>query len=138
MCGFALLCAYLQIFCVHGGLSPQIDTLEHIMALDRIQEVPHEGPMTDLLWSDPDDRMGWGISPRGAGYTFGKDLTQQFNHTNGLVLIARGHQVVMEGYNWIHDKNIVTINSKPNHCFRCGNQGAVMQLDEHLDFTLYV
>jgi hypothetical protein len=37
-----------------------------------VQEVPHEGPMCDLLWSDPDDRCGWGISPRGAGYTFGQ------------------------------------------------------------------
>ena len=45
----------------------QIDTLEHILQLDRVQEVPHEGPMCDLLWSDPDDRCGWGISPRGAG-----------------------------------------------------------------------
>jgi diadenosine tetraphosphatase ApaH/serine/threonine PP2A family protein phosphatase len=35
-------------------------------------QVPHEGPMCDLLWSDPDDRCGWGISPRGAGYTFGQ------------------------------------------------------------------
>ncbi|KAG5841405.1 hypothetical protein ANANG_G00199160 [Anguilla anguilla] len=59
-----------QIFCLHGGLSPSIDTLDHIRALDRLQEVPHEGPMCDLLWSDPDDRGGWGISPRGAGYTF--------------------------------------------------------------------
>ena len=44
-------------------------------ALDRLQEVPHEGPMCDLLWSDPDDRGGWGISPRGAGYTFGQVRT---------------------------------------------------------------
>jgi diadenosine tetraphosphatase ApaH/serine/threonine PP2A family protein phosphatase len=41
------------VFCLHGGLSPSIDTLDHIRALDRIQEVPHEGPMCDLLWSDP-------------------------------------------------------------------------------------
>merc|ERR1711953_644606 len=61
-----------QIFALHGGLSPSIDTLDHIRALDRLQEVPHEGPMCDLLWSDPDDRGGWGISPRGAGYTFGQ------------------------------------------------------------------
>lgn len=47
-----------------GGLSPSIDTLDHIRQLDRVQEVPHEGPMCDLLWSDPDDRKGWGISPR--------------------------------------------------------------------------
>ena len=56
-----------QVFCLHGGLSPTLDTLDNIRALDRIQEVPHEGPMCDLLWSDPDDRHGWGISPRGAG-----------------------------------------------------------------------
>jgi len=60
-----------QIFCLHGGLSPSIDSLNHIMDQNRVQEVPHEGPMCDLLWSDPDDRSGWGISPRGAGYTFG-------------------------------------------------------------------
>ncbi|KAL3577753.1 hypothetical protein D5086_019257 [Populus alba] len=89
-----------QIFCLHGGLSPSLDTLDNIRALDRIQEVPHEGPMCDLLWSDPDDRCGWGISPRGAGYTFGQDIAHLFNHTNGLTLISRAHQLVMEGYNW--------------------------------------
>ncbi|KAL3582768.1 hypothetical protein D5086_017100 [Populus alba] len=86
-----------QIFCLHGGLSPSLDTLDNIRALDRIQEVPHEGPMCDLLWSDPDDRCGWGISPRGAGYTFGQDIAGHFNHTNGLSLISRAHQLVMEG-----------------------------------------
>jgi serine/threonine-protein phosphatase 2A catalytic subunit len=124
-----------QIFCLHGGLSPQIDTLEHIMSLDRVQEVPHEGSMCDLLWSDPDDRCGWGISPRGAGYTFGQDLSEQFNHTNGLTLISRAHQLVMEGYNWTHDKHVVTIFSAPNYCYRCGNQAAIMEMDEHLEYT---
>ena len=56
---------------------------------DRLQEVPHEGPMCDLLWSDPDDRGGWGISPRGAGYTFGQDISETFNHSNGLTLVSR-------------------------------------------------
>ena len=63
-----------EIFCLHGGLSPSIETLDNIRNFDRVQEVPHEGPMCDLLWSDPDDRCGWGISPRGAGYTFGQVL----------------------------------------------------------------
>lgn len=61
--------------------------------------------MCDLLWSDPDDRCGWGISPRGAGYTFGQDIASQFNHTNGLSLISRAHQLVMEGYNWAQVDN---------------------------------
>lgn len=86
-----------QIFCLHGGLSPSIDTLDHVRGIDRVQEVPHEGPMCDLLWSDPDDRCGWGISPRGAGYTFGQDISEAFNHNNGLTLVARAHQLVMEG-----------------------------------------
>ena len=44
----------LQIFCVHGGISPSIITLDQIRAIDRKQEVPHDGPMCDLLWSDPE------------------------------------------------------------------------------------
>jgi len=124
-----------QFFCLHGGLSPSVDTLDHIRALDRIQEVPHEGPMCDLLWSDPDDRSGWGISPRGAGYTFGQDISEQFNHNNNLKMIARAHQLVMEGYTQTHDKNVTTIFSAPNYCYRCGNQAAIMEVDEHLRQT---
>lgn len=124
-----------QIFCLHGGLSPSIDTLLNIMDQDRVAEVPHEGPVCDLLWSDPDDRPGWGISPRGAGYTFGQDISESFNHNNGLTLVARAHQLVMEGYNWCHEKHVVTIFSAPNYCYRCGNQAAIMEIDEHLEYT---
>ena len=52
--------------------------------------------MCDLLWSDPDERAGWGVSPRGAGFTFGQDVAEAFNQKNGLTLIARAHQLVME------------------------------------------
>ncbi|KAF7796472.1 hypothetical protein EIP86_007649 [Pleurotus ostreatoroseus] len=124
-----------QIFCLHGGLSPSIDTLDHVRSIDRVQEVPHEGPMCDLLWSDPDDRCGWGISPRGAGYTFGQDISEAFNHNNGLTLVARAHQLVMEGYNWGQDRNVVTIFSAPNYCYRCGNQAAIMEIDEKLSYS---
>lgn len=94
--------------------------------------------MCDLLWSDPDDRSGWGISPRGAGYTFGQDISEQFNHNNGLSLVARAHQLVMEGYNWCQDHNVVTIFSAPNYCYRCGNQAAVMEIDEKMQQHLCV
>jgi serine/threonine-protein phosphatase 2A catalytic subunit len=65
-----------KIFCLHGGLSPSLDTRDQVKGLDRVQEVPHEGSMCDLLWSDPDDRCGWGLSPRGAGFTFGEDISE--------------------------------------------------------------
>ena len=44
-----------QIFCLHGGLSPSIKTLNDIRDLQRVQEVPETGAGSDLLWSDPDD-----------------------------------------------------------------------------------
>ena len=91
--------------------------------------MPHEGPMCDLLWSDPDDRAGWGISPRGAGYTFGHDITNQFNHNNKLKMICRAHQLVQEGYVYWHDQNVTTIFSCPNYCYRCGNQAAFAEID---------
>jgi serine/threonine-protein phosphatase 2A catalytic subunit len=121
-----------SIFCLHGGLSPSIDTLDHVRQLDRVQEVPHEGPMCDLLWSDPDDRSGWGISPRGAGFTFGADISAAYNHRNGLSTVARAHQLVMEGYNWSHEGSVVTIFSAPNYCYRCGNQAAILEVDEQM------
>ena len=68
----------------------------HIMYSYRLYQPSLQGPMCDLLWSDPDDRGGWGISPRGAGYTFGQDISENFNHNNNLTLISRAHQLVME------------------------------------------
>ena len=121
-----------EIFCLHGGLSPTLDTLAHIRNLDRAQEVPHEGPMCDLLWSDPEDRTGWGVSPRGAGYTFGADISEQFCRNNGLKSIARAHQLVNDGYSWAHQDKVVTIFSAPNYCYRCGNLAGLLELDEHM------
>jgi len=121
-----------RVFAVHGGLSPQITTLDQIRVLDRRQEVPHEGPMCDLLWSDPEELDGWGLSPRGAGYLFGDEVTKKFNRVNGLNLVARAHQLVMEGYKLMFDEQLVTVWSAPNYCYRCGNVASILELDENL------
>jgi len=121
-----------KIFCVHGGLSPSINTLDQIRKIDRKQEVPHDGSMCDLLWSDPEDIDGWGLSPRGAGYLFGGDVVQQFNQTNKIDLIARAHQLVMEGYKHMFNDTLVTVWSAPNYCYRCGNVAAILEFDENL------
>jgi serine/threonine-protein phosphatase 4 catalytic subunit len=118
-------------FVVHGGLTPSCDTVDQIKSLDRFIEVPHEGPMCDLLWSDPEDITGgWGISPRGAGYIFGQDIVSQFNRTNNIKQICRSHQLVMVGYREMFDNGLVTVWSAPNYCYRCGNSGAVLEIDE--------
>eukprot|EP00611_Tribonema_gayanum_P007400 TRINITY_DN1676_c0_g2_i5.p3 TRINITY_DN1676_c0_g2~~TRINITY_DN1676_c0_g2_i5.p3 ORF type:complete len:117 (-),score=43.51 TRINITY_DN1676_c0_g2_i5:466-816(-) len=88
--------------------------------------------MCDLLWSDPEEIDGWGLSPRGAGYLFGGDVVQKFNEANGLTLIARAHQLVMEGHRSMFGGALVTVWSAPNYCYRCGNVAAILELDEHL------
>ena len=107
--------------------------------IDRKQEVPHDGPMCDLLWSDPEDTQGWGVSPRGAGYLFGSDVVAQFNATNHLDMICRAHQLVMEGFKWHFNETVLTVWSAPNYCYRCGNVAAILELDENLqrDFTIF-
>ena len=108
-----------KIFCVHGGLSPDLHKIDDIRALKRFQDVPHQGGMCDLLWSDPDDtKRGFSPSPRAAGFLFGCDITDQFLHQNGLGVISRAHQLVMDGYSRHHNKKVVTVFSAPNYCYR--------------------
>lgn len=122
-----------QVFAVHGGLSPSINSLDQIRLIDRKREVPHEGPMCDLLWSDPEEVVGWGLSPRGAGYLFGGNIVERFLHENDLTLIARAHQLVMEGYKQMFNDQLVTVWSAPNYCYRCGNVASVLKLNDKLE-----
>jgi len=123
-----------QTFAVHGGLSPSITTLSEIRYIDRKKEVPHDGAMCDLLWSDPEQIAGWGVSPRGAGYLFGLKVAETFCHTNGIHCICRAHQLVMEGFRAMFEDRVITIWSAPNYCYRCGNIAAILKVDEKLDF----
>ncbi|CAL8578592.1 sporulation-induced protein [Xanthoria parietina] len=129
-----------KVLCVHGGLSPEIRTLDQIRVIARAQEIPHEGAFCDLVWSDPEDVGTWAISPRGAGWLFGDKVATEFNHVNGLKLIARAHQLVNEGYKWhFNDKSVVTVWSAPNYCYRCGNVASIMNMGEDLQerFTIF-
>ncbi|XP_063718528.1 serine/threonine-protein phosphatase 2A catalytic subunit beta isoform-like [Symsagittifera roscoffensis] len=117
-----------DIICMHGGLSPSLPHLNSLNTIDRFQETPHEGPMADIMWSDPEEITGWGLSGRSCGYLWGRDTTSNFVHSNQLKLVCRAHQLVMDGYTWCHDKQVLTVFSAPNYCYRCGNQAAFMNV----------
>ncbi|QUC21918.1 uncharacterized protein UV8b_06159 [Ustilaginoidea virens] len=123
-----------EVLCVHGGLSPEIRTIDQIRVVARAQEIPHEGAFCDLVWSDPEDIATWAISPRGAGWLFGDKVANEFNHVNGLKLIARAHQLVNEGYKYhFAEASVVTVWSAPNYCYRCGNVASIMTVDKDLN-----
>ncbi|KAJ7902156.1 Metallo-dependent phosphatase-like protein [Mycena olivaceomarginata] len=109
-----------RIFCVHGGLSPSIHSIDQIKVLDRFREIPPDGPIADLVWSDPDaEKEDFAISPRGAGYTFGSGVMSH---------ILRAHQLCMEGYTSLFDRHLSTVWSAPNYCYRCGNSASILEV----------
>lgn len=138
-----------EIFCVHGGLSPNVQTIDQIRIIDRFREIPHDGAMADLVWSDPEetninDRSPglndlndeflsetsehFQVSPRGAGYTFGRSVVEKFLQLNGMDRIYRAHQLCSEGYQVYFDGLVTTVWSAPNYCYRCGNKASILEL----------
>ena len=102
--------------------------------IDRYGETPHEGPFSDLMWSDPDDIETWRVSMRGAGWNFGSKVTSDFVHINDLDLIARAHQLVLDGFKiWFNEQKLVTVWSAPNYCYRCGNVASILNVSENLE-----
>ncbi|KAM5489365.1 sporulation-induced protein [Microsporum audouinii] len=124
-----------KVLCLHGGLSPEIRTLDQVRIVARAQEIPHEGAFCDLVWSDPDETedLTWAVSPRGAGWLFGSRVADEFCAVNDLNLIARAHQLVNEGYKYHFDSHaMVTVWSAPNYCYRCANMASVCEVREDL------
>ncbi|KAK2352444.1 protein-serine/threonine phosphatase [Trifolium repens] len=122
-----------KILCMHGGLSPDMESLNQIKAIERPLDVPDQGLLCDLLWADPDTEIkGWGENDRGVSYTFGPDKVDEFLKKHDLDLICRAHQVVEDGYQFFADRQLVTIFSAPNYCGEFNNAGALMCVDETL------
>mmetsp|Transcript_8838 Transcript_8838/g.13114 ORF Transcript_8838/g.13114 Transcript_8838/m.13114 type:complete len:306 (+) Transcript_8838:27-944(+) len=122
-----------KIFCMHGGLSPELHTMDQIRKVIRPTDVPDAGLLCDLLWSDPDpDVKGWDVNERGVSYVFGSDIVERFLKKHELELICRAHQVVEAGYKFFAQRQLVTIFSAPNYCNEFDNAGAMMSVDETL------
>eukprot|EP00929_Paragymnodinium_shiwhaense_P110809 TRINITY_DN7806_c0_g1_i1.p1 TRINITY_DN7806_c0_g1~~TRINITY_DN7806_c0_g1_i1.p1 ORF type:complete len:915 (-),score=234.25 TRINITY_DN7806_c0_g1_i1:369-3113(-) len=122
-----------KILCMHGGLSPELQTFEQLRRIPRPSDVPDMGLVCDLLWSDPDkDETGWQENDRGISYTFGADVVEQQTMRLGLNLVVRAHQVVEDGYEFFADRRLVTLFSAPKYCGEFDNAGAMLVVDKDL------
>ena len=130
------LCAIInkKIFCVHGGISPHLKTLEDINKINRYGKIPDSGLLCDMMWSDPSQSGDeWGPNNRGISCTYNNLAINTFLKTNKLQLLCRAHQLVSEGYKFFGNNNkMITVFSAPNYCGNCGNDGAVLKINENL------
>jgi len=90
-------------FLVHGGIPIDVKSLDEIAKGDA-------DILIQLVWNDPFEGHGYRYSPRGIGYLFGIDITNDFLSSNGLKFVIRGHEPC-EGFKFNHNNRVITVFS---------------------------
>ena len=123
-----------NILCMHGGLSKDLQNIEQINKILRPTDIPNEGLLCDILWSDPNESLNedFGSNERNISVTFSKDVVKNFLEKNNLDLICRAHQVVEEGFEFFADMKLVTIFTAPNYMGEFDNNGGILEVGEDL------
>lgn len=116
--------------CMHGGLSPELNSLKQIESIPRPLIVGDQGLACDLLWSDPEEGGGWMPSDRGVSFTFGEDIVRKACKDLGIDVVFRAHQVIDNGYSFFAGRQLVTIFSASNYCGEFTNNGAMLIMDK--------
>jgi serine/threonine-protein phosphatase 2B catalytic subunit len=133
-----------KFIALHGGISPELVTVEDLTRVNRYTEPPRQGLFCDVLWSDPVANDS-GASPekykvnevRGCSYFFNASAVNTFLKRNKLLTVIRAHEAQLEGYK-MHTWNgpgefpvVITIFSAPNYCDVYNNKGAIIKFDDN-------
>ncbi|EGN92500.1 hypothetical protein SERLA73DRAFT_172829 [Serpula lacrymans var. lacrymans S7.3] len=135
-----------QFLCIHGGLSPELNTLDDIRAIDRFREPPTHGLMCDILWADPIEPFGQETNNenfvhnhvRGCSYFFTYQAACQFLERNNLLSIIRAHEAQDAGYRMYRKTkttgfpSVMTIFSAPNYLDVYNNKAAVLKYESNV------
>lgn len=135
-----------QFLCIHGGLSPELNTLDDIRTIDRFREPPTSGLMCDILWSDPVEDFGAEKTTenfvhnhvRGCSYFFTYHAACQFLERNNLLSIIRAHEAQDAGYRMYRKTkttgfpSVMTIFSAPNYLDVYNNKAAVLKYESNV------
>ena len=127
-----------RIFCVHGGMSPQLESIDQIKTIPRPIQIPEFGLLADLLWSDPDRTVReWGPSDRGVTYVWGLNPAKRFLSKSRFSVLIRAHQMAMQGidFPFAPDRSVITVFSAPGYCNEFKNKGAILKIDANLVIT---
>lgn len=135
-----------QFLCIHGGLSPELHTLEDLKSIDRFREPPTHGLMCDLLWADPLEDFGQEKTQeyfvhnhvRGCSYFFSYPAACAFLEKNNLLSIIRAHEAQDAGYRMYRKTrttgfpSVMTIFSAPNYLDVYNNKAAVLKYENNV------
>ncbi|EPE33487.1 Metallo-dependent phosphatase [Glarea lozoyensis ATCC 20868] len=135
-----------QFLCIHGGLSPELHTLDDIRSIDRFREPPTHGLMCDILWADPLEEFGQEKTSeyfihnhvRGCSYFFSYPAACNFLEKNNLLSVIRAHEAQDAGYRMYRKTrttgfpSVMTIFSAPNYLDVYNNKAAVLKYENNV------
>ncbi|ORY24014.1 Serine/threonine-protein phosphatase 2B catalytic subunit A1 [Naematelia encephala] len=135
-----------QFLCIHGGLSPELQSLDDLRSINRFREPPTQGLMCDILWADPLEDFGTEKNAtdnfvhnhvRGCSYFFTYNAACQFLERNNLLSIIRAHEAQDAGYRMYRKTkttgfpSVMTIFSAPNYLDVYSNKAAVLKYESN-------